>query len=99
MPKTKKIRSKESVFSFDWGIAHSCRSDVARDMVTSMEKFDRKFFSKFQNFKFIEKSIFGLLIIPLATFDLQERTTTQIKAKNISVEVVSFFLFQTLSSY
>ena len=46
-----------------------------------------------QNFKFFEKSIFRFLIISLATFDLQERTIPQIKAKHIYFwpYFVSFF--------
>ena len=60
---------------------------------TKMKKFDRKKCKKLQNFKFFEKSIFVLLIISLATFDLQEHTIPQIKAENISFEpyVLNFF--------
>ena len=56
--KTEKIRSFQVSLALVIGKTRICRSNMTRDMVTSMKKFDRKKCKKLQNLNFFEKSIF-----------------------------------------
>ena len=64
-----------------WGIVHSCRSNVTRDMIKNWKiDFSKNF--KFCNFlHFFLSNFFMLVTISLVIFDLQESAIPQIKAK------------------
>ena len=88
LPQTvwKLAKSVWSAPSISWdvlGIAHSCRSNMTRDMVTSMKKIDRKNAKNYKIWKFLKNKFCGFLIISLVTFNIQMHTKPQIKAKDI----------------
>ena len=66
-----------------WGIVHSCRSYMTREMITKLKNFDRIFLKELQIWHFLKNQIFRFLVISLIIFDLQECTIPQIKAKDI----------------
>ena len=81
--KLTKYGQKKMFLALIWGIVHSFRSYMTREMITKLKNFDRIFLKELQIWHFLKNQIFRFLIKSLIIFDIQECTIPQTKAKDI----------------